>query len=156
MIPGWIMNIKANKVLRISWRFFMQVFMVIPFVLYQYRTCDENTKKKYSLKYIFDPHVMIKPLISAFATSIWFSMILFGFEWTSISHSMVMGSLSNFFLSIGRSRRKSSHDLESGGQMFVVLGIALVLTDTFQFNVQYLTPEDYTVNNTFYYNRAWW
>lgn len=40
--------------------------------------------------------------------------------------------------------------------MFVVLGIALVLTDTFQFNPEYLTPNDFTVNNTFYYSRAWW
>lgn len=40
--------------------------------------------------------------------------------------------------------------------MFVVLGIALVLTDTFQFNPEYLTPDDYTVSNTFYYSRAWW
>jgi TRAP-type mannitol/chloroaromatic compound transport system permease small subunit len=40
MIPGWIMNIQANKLLKISWRFFMQSFMVIPFVLYEYRTGD--------------------------------------------------------------------------------------------------------------------
>lgn len=150
------MNIKANKILRISWRFFMQMIMVIPFVLYEYRTCDENTKKKYSLSYIFNPSNMIKPLISSLATSLWFTTILFGFEWTSVSHSIVMGSLSNFFLSIGRSWRKSSHDLESGGQMFVVLGIVLVLTDTLKFTPESLGPDDYTVNNTFYYNRKWW
>jgi hypothetical protein len=99
---------------------------------------------------------MIKPVISAFATSLWFTVILFGFEWTSVSHSIVMGSLSNFFLSLGRSWRRSSHDLESGGQMFVVIGIMLVLTDTLKFNPEYLSPDDYTVNNTFYYKRTWW
>jgi hypothetical protein len=34
MIPAWIMNIKATKLLRISWRFLLQALMVIPFVLY--------------------------------------------------------------------------------------------------------------------------
>jgi len=105
------MNIKANKILRISWRFFMQAFMVIPFVLYEYRSGGEEVKKKYEWKYIFNPQNLIKPLVSSFAVSMWFTMILFGFEWTSVSHSIVMGSMSNFFLSIGRSRRKASHDL---------------------------------------------
>lgn len=67
-----------------------------------------------------------------------------------------MGSFSNFFLSIGRSCNKSSHDLEYGGQMFVVIGVILVLTDTFQFDADYLTPSDFTVNNQFYYKRKWW
>lgn len=89
----------------------MQMIMVIPFVLYEYRTSDENTKKKYNLSYIFDNHNIIKPLASSLATSLWFTMIILGFEWTSISHSIVMGSLSNFFLSIGRTWRNSSHDL---------------------------------------------
>lgn len=34
MIPPWIMSIKATKLLRISWRFLLQSFMVVPFVLY--------------------------------------------------------------------------------------------------------------------------
>lgn len=40
--------------------------------------------------------------------------------------------------------------------MFVVLGIVLVLADTIKFTTDYLSPEDFTVGNTFYYNRAWW
>lgn len=111
MIPGWIMNIKANKLLRISWRFLMQSIMVIPFVLYEYRTGGEAVRKKYSFKYIFNITNFIKPLVSSLATSMWFTTILGGFEWTSVSHSIVLGSLSNFFLSLGRSWRKSSHDL---------------------------------------------
>ena len=38
IMPSIKMNIDANKVLRMSWRFFMQIFMVIPFMLYEYRT----------------------------------------------------------------------------------------------------------------------
>jgi len=40
MIPGWIMNIKATKLLRQCWRFLMQALMVIPFVLHEKRTLD--------------------------------------------------------------------------------------------------------------------
>lgn len=71
-----------------------------------------------------------------------------------MSHSIVMGSLSNFFLSIGRSWRGESHDFESGGQMFVILGVALVLSDTIKFNPSSLNDNDFTVNNMFYYNRS--
>ena len=73
-----------------------------------------------------------------------------------MSHSIVLGSLSNFFLSIGRSSRNSSHDLELGGQMLVVLGVAMVFIDTIRFDPAYLTPHDYDVNNTFYFSRTWW
>lgn len=78
-MPGWIMNIKANKLVRISWRFFMQMIMVIPFVLYEYRTGGENVRKKYSFSYIFDTKNFIKPLVSSLASSMWFTMILAGF-----------------------------------------------------------------------------
>jgi len=33
MIPAWIMNIPADKYLRISWRFYMQMFMVVNYYL---------------------------------------------------------------------------------------------------------------------------
>lgn len=79
MIPGWIMNIKANKMLRISWRFLMQAIMVIPFVLYEYRTGSEAVRSKYALKYIFKTSNFIKPLVSSLAASMWFSVILAGF-----------------------------------------------------------------------------
>jgi hypothetical protein len=65
-----------------------------------------------------------------------------------------MGSLSNFFLSLGRSWRGESHDFESGGQMFVILGVVLVLSDTIKFNPSSLNDNDFTVNNMFYYNRS--
>ena len=68
----------------------------------------------------------------------------------------MLGSLSNFFLSLSRSSRKSSHDLELGGQMLVVLGVAMVIFDTLRFDPAYLSPHDRDVNNTFYFGRTWW
>jgi hypothetical protein len=34
MIPAWIMNIQASKLLRISWRFLLQSLIIIPFILH--------------------------------------------------------------------------------------------------------------------------
>ena len=34
MIPPWLMSIKANKLLRISWRCLLQLFILVPFVLF--------------------------------------------------------------------------------------------------------------------------
>lgn len=34
LIPAWVMNIEANKFLRICWRSLFQAFMTIPFVMY--------------------------------------------------------------------------------------------------------------------------
>lgn len=79
IIPGWIMNIPANKVLRISWRFVMQVPMMIPFVLYEYRTASPEVRQQYQFSYIFKPSNIVKPMASSLATSFWFTMILFGF-----------------------------------------------------------------------------
>lgn len=52
-IPPWIMSIKATKLIRISWRFLLQSFMVIPFVLYEHRTGGPKVKEMYSLSHIF-------------------------------------------------------------------------------------------------------
>jgi hypothetical protein len=111
MIPGWIMNIKATKLMRQCWRFLMQALVVIPFLLFEKRTAPPENQEKYTLKYIFKPSNLIKPYASSLSSSLWFLMILSSFEWTFVSHGIVLGSISNFFLSIGRSFRKSSHDL---------------------------------------------
>lgn len=73
-----------------------------------------------------------------------------------MSHSIVLGSLSNFFLSLGRSWRKSSHDLESGGQILVMGGLLLVIYDSITFGPEQISEYDYEVNNTFYLRRRWW
>ncbi len=66
-------------------------------------------KEKYALKHILNPSNLKKAYLGSFATSLWFTVILTCFEWTYVSHAIVLGSLSNFFLSIGRTLRKSSH-----------------------------------------------
>lgn len=108
----------------------MQALFVIPFALYEKRTATPEQAEKYNFKYIFSPTNIIKPYISSLASSLWFFFILSSFEWTYVAHGIVLGNLSNFFLSIGRSLNKNSHDLESGGQVLVVLGILLVLHDS--------------------------
>lgn len=76
MIPSWIMNIKATKLLRISWRFLMQTLMIFPFVLYERRVGNEEVKYQYTLAHIIKPVHLKKAYISSIATSIWFTCIL--------------------------------------------------------------------------------
>ena len=45
LIPAWIMSIPAEKYLRISWRFFMQALLIIPFCMYEYRKGNEKVKQ---------------------------------------------------------------------------------------------------------------
>lgn len=47
----------------------------------------------------------------------------------------MMGSLTNFFLSLNRSANSSAHPLEPGGQIFVILGILFTISDSYMFNV---------------------
>lgn len=132
MIPSWIMNIHATKLLRISWRFLMQTFMIFPFVLYEYRVSSQEVKNQYSLRHIFKPEHLKKVYISSISTSIWFTFILTVFEWTFVSHGIALGTLSNFFLSIHRAMTNSQHDLEPGGRYCVILGIFLVMYDSYR------------------------
>lgn len=130
MIPGWIMNIRATKFARKAWRFLMQAIFMIPFILYEKRSSGDEVKEKYKLSYIFDRKNITKPYISSLSASLWFVFVLTSFEWTYVSHGIVLGGLSNFFLSISRSLRGQNHQIESGGQVLVILGILLVVQDT--------------------------
>jgi len=87
-------------------------------------------KGKYSLAYIFDRKNIIKPYISSLSASLFFLFILSSFEWTFVSHGIVLGGLSNFFLSIGRGFRNQAHSIESGGQVLVIMGVLLAIYDT--------------------------
>ena len=153
MIPPWIMNIEANKLLRISWRFVLQALMIIPFVLYEKRTANPETLEKYKLEHIFTIAHLKKAYISAFSTSFWFTIILSTFEWTYISHAMFLGSMANFFLSIGRTTRGNGHDLEPGGQLLILMGVILVLIDTWTLRVDAVDPRAYNFINYFYLER---
>lgn len=57
----------------------MQALMVIPFVLYERRTSNEENKQKYTLEYIFTPQNIIKPYISSLSACLWFLFILTSF-----------------------------------------------------------------------------
>lgn len=67
---------------------------------------------------------------------------------------MFLGSMANFFLSIGRTTRGNGHDLEPGGQVLILIGIFLVLTDTWTFRVEAVDPEDYNFINNLYLGRT--
>jgi hypothetical protein len=134
MIPGWIMNIGATKFVRQVWRFLMQACFMLPFMMYERRTASPEIKDKYTIAYIIDRKNIIKPYISSLAASLWFLLVLSSFEWTFVSHGIVLGGLSNFFLSITRTLRKQSHHIESGGQILVILGVTLAIQDSIMLN----------------------
>lgn len=52
MIPPWLMTIKADKLLRISWKCLMHLIMITPFVLYERRAGPDKTQKQYKLSHI--------------------------------------------------------------------------------------------------------
>lgn len=83
----------------------------------------------------------------------WFTMILFCFEWTAVSHAIVLGSMSNLFLSLGRSYRKVSHFLELGGQLLMGLGLVLVILDSVEIRRDNVAPGAFSKNNLFYLKR---
>jgi hypothetical protein len=134
----------------------MQVFFTVPFMMYEWRTSSQEVRAKYNLSYITDSKNIIKPYISSLATTLFFLFILSSFEWTYISHGIVLGGISNFFLSIGRAFRGQSHNIESGGQILVVFGVIMAIYDTLTITPESHTAADHNSNNTFYMRRTWW
>lgn len=58
-------------------------------------------------------------------------MILFTFEWTYISHSLILGSMQNLYLCLARFYNKeTTHKIERAGLIMAFSGIALVLFDS--------------------------
>lgn len=150
------MTIGATKFIRQAWRFLLQVFFTVPFMMYEWRTSSPEVKAKYSLAYIFDRKNIIKPYISSLSASLFFLFILSSFEWTFVSHGIVLGSLSNFFLSIGRGFRNQTHSIESGGQVLVIMGVLLAVYDTISVGIEDISVRDNQTANTFYMRRTWW
>jgi hypothetical protein len=54
---------------------------------------------------------LVKPYVSSLASCLWLYLIHTVSEWTWISHGFVLGALSNFFLSIGRTLRSQNHHI---------------------------------------------
>jgi hypothetical protein len=65
----------------------------------------------------------------------------------------VLGSLSNFFLSLNRSWNHSSHVLEPGGQLFVIVGLIFVMYDSYTINIAESPHEIWDVINPWYLTR---
>jgi hypothetical protein len=105
------------------------------------------------LHYIISIEGLKKIFLSSIGTTIWFSIILSCFEWTYISHALVLGSLSNFFLSINRSMMGTNHELEPGGQMFVIAGVLFVIMDAWSLVVEEMPQTAWDVINVFYLKR---
>ena len=134
----------------------MQALCMIPFIMYEKRTASPEVKEKYKLSYILDRKNICKPYISSLSTSLWFMFILTSFEWTYVSHGIVLGALSNFFLSLGRTWRSQNHQFEIGGQVMVTLGLLLAFQDTITVDASDISDRDLQSQNTFFLRRTWW
>lgn len=70
---------------------------------------------------------------------------------------MVLGGLSNFFLSVMRMLNgESNHELEKGGQVMVMLGFIMVMQDSYLLNPALEPAEAWHVINPFYLTRHPW
>lgn len=132
-IPIWIIALKLNNIVALFWRFFFQMFLMIPFVLHEMRTIKFEDSHKYSLGHIFNAQHLRKLYSCSFAAVFWYTVILTAGEWTYLSHAFYLGSLSNFFLSLARHRYRHVHEFEVGGQVIVIIGICFVILDTATF-----------------------
>ncbi|KAL4479184.1 hypothetical protein ABPG72_009014 [Tetrahymena utriculariae] len=156
-IPPWIMSVPEEKYLRISWRFFLQTFMMIPFLLYEKRNIPEDKKYQYEFSYIFKLDHIKKVFMVAFTNSIWFTMVLFAFEWNFISHALVLSGLSQFFFSIHRLvNKEENHNYESGGQAMVIFGVLCILADTLTYDPKEAPSSTKNYSNSYVYFRQPW
>ncbi|KAL4432768.1 hypothetical protein ABPG74_011589 [Tetrahymena malaccensis] len=157
IIPSWIQYMPAEKYLRIAWRFFMQFFLMIPFAQYEWRTGDEKIKAKYSISYILKSENLKKLFLSSFTQSTWFCFTLFCFEWTYVSHAIILGNLVNFYLFLQRVVRKDQiHYIEIFGGIITFLGVTFVLADNIFFDASDLPPSAYHYKMTKFIHRPNW
>ncbi|EGR27000.1 hypothetical protein IMG5_203400 [Ichthyophthirius multifiliis] len=152
-IPSWIQHKPAEKYLRIVWRFFLQSFMMIPFMLYEKRTGNETAKQQYKFSHMFNWYNLKQAYLSSIPTSIWFTLILFTFEWNFVAHAAILGNLSNFYNCINRNLAvgvTNPSDISSIG--LILLGILMILYDSYslQFEDIYPSSLNYKMNKLFY------
>ncbi|KRX06183.1 hypothetical protein PPERSA_06065 [Pseudocohnilembus persalinus] len=153
VIPCWIMNIEAEKYLRQSWRFFMASWLILPFVMWEKR--QPKFKKFYQLSYIFDMNNIKKIYLTGFSNALWYTMILFGFEWTYVGYSLSLGFLQPFFQSLQRAK-SDSHFYECPGKLLVILGIILIFIECITFNPDDIPPSSYNYIVQKYIHRNVW
>lgn len=123
------MSIDADKFLRLAWRHMFLNIILIPFMFYEKRTANEETKEKYKFQNIIQVEKLKNAFYFSLAKAFWFVIITSTFQYVTVAHTQILGNLMNFFLSINRFMDSSYHFLEPGGQIFVIFGIFLILKD---------------------------
>jgi hypothetical protein len=78
---------------------------------------------------MFKPEGLLNAFIVSLSKAFWFIIITTTWQYTTVAHTLILGNLMNFFLSINRFLNKSYHFLEPGGQIFVIIGVILILKD---------------------------
>jgi hypothetical protein len=107
----------------------------------------------YRLSHILNSKNLKQAYLAALTKCFWLLMIPTAFQFVQISHALILGNLMNFFLSIHRDMNGSVHYLEPGGQIFVVIGIFMVIKDEIYLDVDYFDNEDYVKNQ--FTNFSW-
>lgn len=74
--PIWIMLMKSNKFVIMTWRFLLQALIMIPFVLYEKRTVYKSNSEKYSLEQIFNIKNLKKLYAYSLVNVLWYGVIL--------------------------------------------------------------------------------
>ena len=66
---------------------------------------------------------------------------------------MVLGALTNFFLSIERTIKAANGQMEKGGQILIVIGIFMIFYDSATLDTSKATDFEKNVYNPFYLTR---
>ncbi|KAL4426749.1 hypothetical protein ABPG74_006527 [Tetrahymena malaccensis] len=155
-IPTSILVIDASRYVKAFWRFQMTVFWIIPFCIYEY--FDASYQRYYKCAYIFQLDNLKQSYISSLGSSIWFTFILFSFDYTSVSHAMLLGSLSNFFMSAIRTFKRGSKkiELEVVGLTLVIIGVLLVFVDSITMDELQSDKRYQGFDMVDFLNKPWW
>ncbi|CAD8202136.1 unnamed protein product [Paramecium pentaurelia] len=155
MMPPWIMTIPAEKYLRIAWRFLLQGIFLIPFIMYEYRTGNEKVKSAYTMEFLLRWTHMRKVYMASLTTTVTFAVFLFCFDYTNISSVFVLGSQTNFWLSVFR-KKENNHNIEGGGKIMCVAGYLLICLDSYMLNTDTIPESAKNYINPLLYNRPIW
>jgi hypothetical protein len=78
----------------------MTSFWLLPLLYIEYSNPDH--RKAYTKANILNLKNLKNLYLSSIGSTIWFTTILFTFDYTPVSHAILLGNLANFFLSILR------------------------------------------------------
>ncbi len=89
--------------------------------MYEYRTGSEKVKQSYSFEFILKWTHMRKLYLASLATTVTFTIFLFCFDYTNISSVQILGTQTNFWLSVFR-KKESNHHFEGAGKIMCIIG----------------------------------